>query len=482
MKKLSQSLLLALSFSFATMLPTIAMATGERDLSTITGDAKRGEYLSILGDCQACHTNFAENGKPFAGGYAVSSPLGDIYSSNITPSKEYGIGNYTLAQFRDVLRKGIRADGEYLYPAMPYTAYTQLQDEDIADLYAYFMTAVTPVDIAPTYHTDLPFPFDKRSMMIVWNGLFLDPGPFKPDPSASEEWNRGAYIVEALAHCSTCHTPRDVMMGEKKDQYLAGGALGSWYAPNITSSINAGIGNWSQEDLVTYLREGLLEGKAQAGGPMAEAVSDSFQHLRSEDLQAIATYIRSVKPIDNSEQKAPRDSYGAPFDVDLLLRGTEPVDANHTLKSGESLYSAYCSSCHQNDGSGTPEQFYPSLYHNTATGDYNPSNAIAAILNGVDRKVGETRYYMPNFGVNSPTQALDDTQIARIVQFVYEKYGNQSVKITPEMVREVRLGGPAPLLLKAQPFMLPGMAIGGVILLLLIIWGVVHFRRKGART
>lgn len=476
MKKLSQLLLLTCTLTLSQTFPLFADQS-----SPLAGDPKRGEYLSIMGDCQACHTNFAENGAPFAGGYAVSSPLGDIYSSNITPSKEYGIGNYTLEQFRDVLRKGIRADGAYLYPAMPYTAYTKLQDQDIADLYAYFMTVVKPVDEALIHDTSLPFPYDMRSLMTIWNMLFLEQGPFKADPEKSDEWNRGAYIVEALAHCSTCHTPRDFMMGEEKSKYLAGGQLGSWYAPNITSSVDAGIGSWSQEALVSYLQQGFLDGKAQAAGPMAEAVTDSFQHLHIEDLNAIATYIRSVKAVDNSDQSAPRDQYGAAYDVDLLWRGVDPVNANNALTTGASLYSAYCASCHQPTGSGTPDQFYPSLYHNTATGDYNPSNIIATILYGVDRTVGETRYYMPNFGPYSPTQALDDGQIAKIAQFVYEKYGNPSVTITPKMVQQIRSGGPAPLLLKLQPFMLPGMIIGIFVILLLIGWGITHSYRKHHR-
>ncbi len=467
MKKITQCLILFFSTFIIGFVGSAQTMT--------QGDPERGEYLSILGDCQACHTYKVGDGKPFAGGYPISSPLGDIYSSNITPSKTAGIGNYSLEDFTNVLRKGIRADGEHLYPAMPYTAYTKLSDEDIADLYAYFMLRVKPVDEPLAHQTDLPFPFDMRSAMIVWNALFLKEQRYQEDSTKSAEWNRGAYIVEALAHCSTCHTPRNFMMGEVEDQYLAGGALGSWYAPNITSSPISGIGSWSLAEIVQYLQTGYLDGKAQAAGPMAEAVEDSFQYTHPDDLRAIATYLLDVPAIENPKQQQPRDSFGKPYDVDIELRGLAPVNANHTLTDGASLYSAYCASCHQSDGRGTPEQFYPSLFNNTATGDYNPSNAIAAVLLGVERQVGKTEFYMPNFGENSPTQPLSDIEIAKIVQFVYQKYGNSQVTITADMVKEVRLGGPVPLLIKLQPYMIPAI----VVTLLLLLWLIrLIFKRR----
>lgn len=460
----------------AALLSTPMMSAALAD----DGNAARGETLAILGDCQACHTDKAGDGEPFAGGYPISSPMGDIYSSNITPSKTYGIGSYSLEDFTRALRDGIRKDGEHLYPAMPYPSYAKLTDADIKDLYAYFMTSVQPVDEPPKHTTELPFPFGMRSVMAVWNALYLDNTPFKADPNQSDEWNRGAYIVEALAHCSTCHTPRNFMMAEEKDHYLGGSSLGPWFAPNITSSINGGIGSWQNADLITYLQKGHLKGKAQAAGPMGEAVEDSFQHVDAKDLEAIATYIRSVPALDNPAQSAPRDTYGEPFDVDLLLRGAAPVDAYQNLKSGEALYSAYCSSCHQNTGSGTEDQFYPSLFHNTATGDVNPSNAIAAVLYGVNKKVDGKEIYMPSFGPQSATQALSDEQIAKIVQFVYQQYGNPTVGVTEEMVKEIRAGGAAPALMKLQPYLLPGMifliavVLGGII-------AVVSRKKRGGK-
>jgi mono/diheme cytochrome c family protein len=200
---------------------------------------KRGEYLALASDCVACHT--APGGKPFAGGLAMATPIGAVVSTNITPSKAHGIGNYSQQQFADALRRGIRADGAHLYPAMPYAAYTLMDDADIAALYAYFMHAVAAVDTSPA-QTSLPFPFNIRASMAVWNLLYLDARPFTPDSGKSAQWNRGAYLVRGPAHCGDCHTPRNLLMAEKSSAELAGAQLGPWFGPNITSDANSGIG------------------------------------------------------------------------------------------------------------------------------------------------------------------------------------------------------------------------------------------------
>ena len=214
---------------------------------------KRGEYLAIAGDCGACHTD--EGKAPFSGGHAIVSPLGTIFSTNITPSKSAGIGHYSEAQFANALRKGIRADGSPLYPAMPYTAYAKINDEDVAALYDYFMHGVKAVDTRPE-ETRLPFPFNLRFSMAAWNLLYLDSKPFTPDNTQSKEWNRGAYLAQGLTHCSTCHTPRNFLMAEQQDKNLQGASLGTWFAPDITAQTLQGEQHWTRQMLVNYLATG----------------------------------------------------------------------------------------------------------------------------------------------------------------------------------------------------------------------------------
>lgn len=226
----------------------------------------RGKYLATAGDCQACHRTSKDAEKlPLSGGYVIDSPMGAIISSNITPSRQYGIGNYTEAQFASALRDGVRADGANLYPAMPYTAYRGLSDADIHALYAYFMGAVQPVD-EPVPATRLAFPFNQRWLMKGWNLLFLHAQPAPSQPTAEDPLARGRYLVDTLGHCGSCHSPRNVLMAESASQYLGGGSVGGWYAPNITSDAVSGIGSWSQDELAQYLRSGHADGKGQAAG------------------------------------------------------------------------------------------------------------------------------------------------------------------------------------------------------------------------
>src|SRR3984957_3170185 len=276
-------------------------ASGSAELS------ERGAYLAKAADWCPCHT--APHGKPFAGGLAISSPVGTIYSTNITPSVGYGIGRYTEAQFARAVRRGIRADGANLYPAMPYTSYSVFTDADVQALYGYFMRGVAPVD-APAPRTDLPFPMNLRVSMMGWNLLFLNTKPLRPDPQESELWNRGRYLVEGAAHCSACHTPRGFLMQEKAKEEFSGGPVGAWYAPNITSDVNSGIGSWSQSELVEYLRTGDARGKAQAAGDMGEAVERSFQYLSEADVNAMATYVRTLPAIHDPEDRSSRFSLG----------------------------------------------------------------------------------------------------------------------------------------------------------------------------
>lgn len=451
-------------------------ATGAASTSADAALIEKGHQLAIAADCMACHTAL-DGGKPFAGGYGIASPMGHIYSSNITPSKTAGIGNYTEVQFARALRGGVRADGARLYPAMPYTSYSGLSDNDVHALYSYFMHAVKPVD-EPAPATNLPFPFSMRVAMTGWNMLFLSDKRFEADPAHDAQWNRGAYLTNVLAHCSACHTPRNALMAEDFSRNLGGAQLGAWYAPNITSDPVSGIGAWTDDELVSYLKTGRAPGKNQAAGPMAEAVQNSLQYLSDADLKSIVTYLRSTKPIRDEHESEPAFAHGRAVSSEATLRGTTALNANGTLTTGEALFSGYCASCHQANGKGSPSQAYPSLSNNTATGSRNPSNLIAAILYGVDRDAGGQHVLMPSFGEDSYVQPLKDDQVAAIANYVLAQYGNANVTVTPDDVAVARNGGPVPLLVRARPLMLAAP----VVVVLLGVFAFVLRRRRARRT
>ena len=338
----------------------------------------KGRMVAIAADCAACHT-VPGQGKPFAGGYSLGTPLGNIVATNITPSREHGIGDYSEQDFSRAVRDGVRKDGRQLYPAMPYDAYAGMTDEDLHALYTYMLKAVPAVD-APTPTTQLPFPFSQRWSMSVWKGLYLKKGPHQPDAAQSAEWNRGAYLTQVLAHCTTCHTPRTMLMGADSKRPLAGSYVGPWYAPNISSNPAAGIGNWSEAELVQYLQTGHAPGKGQAAGGMAEAVQNSLQFLPESDLKAIAVYLKATPPIgDTSVGDQSASQRGAAHSDEAQLRGLTPFNHPQPVTGGRELFSAYCASCHQANGAGTPDQAYPSLFSNSATGRPNPSNLLATI-------------------------------------------------------------------------------------------------------
>jgi mono/diheme cytochrome c family protein len=431
---------------------------------------KRGAYIAIASDCSACHT--APGGKPFAGGLPIVSPVGTIYSTNITPSATAGIGQYSEEQFARAVRRGIRGDGANLYPAMPYTSYNVLTDADIHDLYTYFQHGVEPVDAMPT-RTALPFPMNVRLSMMAWNLLFVGSGDNLTDTTQSAEWNRGKYLVDGPAHCSTCHTPRGFLMQELTGSYLGGAQVGPWYAPNITSDATSGIGSWSKDELARYLSTGSLPGKAQAAGSMGEAVEHSFSQLTQEDIAAIATYIKTVPPLHDASDEQSRFDYGKPFSELASLRGTNPIRSDTDAQaSGAVLFYGNCASCHQPLGQGSKDTYYPSLFHNSATGSANRDNLIATILNGVNRTTPNGQAFMPGFGGKAnDINALDDGQVATLANYVIEHYGRPGAPVTPADVAEVRAGGPSSsLLLLARIGIAVAAAVGLAIILLLIVW------------
>lgn len=411
----------------------------------------RGKYLATAADCAACHRGAAEHDAPYVGGYAIASPMGDIIASNITPAKGAGIGDYSERDFRRALTQGIRRDGQPLYPAMPYTAYQGLSDDDLHALYRYFMTGVAPVERAAP-PTQLSFPFSWRYAIHGWNWLFLK----QTVAGESEKNQRGRYLVDVLGHCSACHSPRNWMMAERGDRYLAGGEAGGWIVPNITSDPISGIGGWSQGELEEYLRTG-RNGKAQAAGGMAEAVEHSLRFLSDDDIAAIAGWLKQTPSIATVQR--PKAAY--------QYQGGGVGSA-----AGAALYAAACASCHRLGGEGAYDGHFPSLIHNSAVGREQANNLVMVILHGVKRQSDNLEIWMPGFA-----DSLDDRQVAALGNYVLQQFGDPAVKVTPTLVAELRAGGEAPLSIRLLPYLL----WGGLLLVLLATGGLIRAKRRARR-
>ncbi len=382
---------------------------------------QRGAYLAIAGDCAACHTS--PHGQRFAGGLPMPIPLlGKIYSSNITPDPSTGIGNQSLAEFDRAVRGGIGKDGRHLYPAMPYVSYSKISDDDIQALYAYFKYGVPAVKHAIPPST-IHWPLSMRWPLAFWNMLFAPSTPYQTDPKQTDEWNRGAYLVQGLAHCGTCHTPRGLFLQEKAldanhKHFVAGATLAGWEAYNITTDPTAGIGTWTPAQLYVYLRSGSVPDLAQAAGPMAEAVQHSFSQLSDSDLRALVTYIQPVPAVNDGSRKS-RTTWGAASQADIQIRGLKET------RDPATLYLGACASCHQASGLGSSDHYYPSLVHNSTVGASNPNNLIQVILHGIQRK---TTHPDQDIAMPAFQNELTDEQIATLTNYLTQKFGNPDAK------------------------------------------------------
>lgn len=385
----------------------------------------KGAYLATAGDCVACHS--IAGSKPFTGGLRMSTPVGDIFSTNITPDEQTGIGKYTYDDFAKALREGVAKDGHHLYPAMPYTAFSKVNDEDMHALYEYFMHEVKPVR-QENRESEIPWPLNMRWPLAMWNIMFHEDTVFKPDTSKSEEWNRGAYLVQGLEHCGTCHTPRGIAFQEKAlDQshpaFLTGGVLEGWNAPNLTGNLADGLGRWKQEEIVEFLKTGRTDSTA-AFGSMAEAIEHSTQHLTNEDLNAMAVYLKSLKP-SNPETKAPSD----------LDSTTQALVKGDMHQPGAQEYMDNCAACHRIDGKGYAKTF-PALAHNSMLLNENPSSVVSIILRGGSvpvTKEAVTGLTMPDFAWR-----LDDQQVADLSTFIRNSWGNKAPAVTAKEVKALR--------------------------------------------
>jgi mono/diheme cytochrome c family protein len=381
---------------------------------------ERGQYLARAADCEACHT--AEGGEPFAGGRAFVLPFGTLYSTNITPDKETGIGDYTDANFLDALHKGIAPGNEKLYPAMPFASYTYMTDADAGAIKAYLFS-LKPVH-APDRENSLSFPFNQRSLMGIWALLFNPDKRFEPLPKRDPQWNRGAYLVEAMAHCGECHTPRNLMQGLNHREKFSGSVQAGWRAYNITSDPKSGIGAWSEADLAHYLAMGHADGRGTATGPMAEAVDNSLHYLTQGDIAAVVTYVRSVSAIATSGLPEPK---AAPAPASHA----EGVAANLDSR-GKAVYAGACAGCHDWTGV-SPVIPYATLTGVRSVNDPTAINVVQVILSGAHRRASESQATMPAFG-----GAYSDTEIASLANYVTARFGAQPSAVTAERIAALR--------------------------------------------
>jgi mono/diheme cytochrome c family protein len=386
----------------------------------------RGEYLTKAADCVACHT-VADSGKPYAGGVAFKLPFGMIYSSNITPDVTSGIGAYSDDEFVRAVREGVRRDGSHLYPAFPYTAYTQLSRADVLAIKAYLFT-LPPIS-QPNRPNELGFPFNQRWAMAFWNAAFFKSQRFAADASKSAQWNSGAYLATALGHCGECHTPRNFGFGLEHGRELAGEELQGWRAYNITSDMKHGIGAWSDAEIVSYLTTGHAALRASASGPMGEAVAHSLQFLNADDAAALVAYLRSVPARDG---KHPIDIDARPAALAVSTPISPGPEELHAEAQGLKLFEGACASCHQWDGQGQ-ETPYAALLGTRGVNDVDATNVTEIILQGVKMRVGGTDVFMPAFG-----DAYSDAEVSALANYVVAHFGGKHATVTPAEVAKRR--------------------------------------------
>jgi mono/diheme cytochrome c family protein len=379
---------------------------------------ERGEYLAKAADCMVCHTKPGE--KEFAGGLAFKLPFGTLYSTNITPDKETGIGNYSDEDFLNAVQRGKRHDGAMLYPAMPYPSYTYMTDEDVLAVKAYLFS-LPPVR-APAPQNTLAFPFNQRWAMLFWSAVFNPDTRFAPDTSKSPEWNRGAYLAEALAHCGECHTPRNLGFALDNRKKFAGAVTAGWRAFNISSDKTTGVGNWSDEALVSYLSTGHALGHGTASGPMGEAVDHSLSQLAPEDVRAIAVYLRSVPP-----QPSP--------DLPATTAPAAPASHKEGVTAdarGKIVFEGACVSCHGWTGESLVSPM-ATLTGAWAVNDPGATNVAQIVLSGTKRYTPDGALSMPAFG-----NAYSDDEIAAVANYVTARFGAKGSKLTAKDVAELR--------------------------------------------
>lgn len=388
-----------------------ALPPGGPEVSADAAVVARGALLARAGNCMACHT--ARGGAPYAGGRRIETPFGDLYAGNLTPDDESGLGRWSREAFRRALREGIARDGRLLYPAFPYAHFTRLSDDDVDALQAFLRT-VPAVRRPDTPHA-LRFPYNTQAALALWRLTQFEPGRFQPDPSQSAEWNRGAYLVQGVAHCAACHGTRNAW-GATTDAF-GGEALpdGRWRAPSLHDPRQAGVQDWPVERLVALLRDGRVDG-ASVAGPMAEVVFHGTQHLPEADLRAMASYLRTL-PVRPSAPPAFAAADGG------------------VLAAGERLYGQHCADCHGKAGEGTPGQ-YPPLAGNRVVAADDPTNALQAIVGGGFAPATPGHPYP--YGMPPFRTLLNDSEIAAVATYLRQSWGHRAGAVRAMDVQRVR--------------------------------------------
>ena len=386
-------------------------------LESYNASAEAGRYLAVAGNCQTCHT--APGGAAFAGGLRFETPFGTMYSTNISQDEATGIGSWSFEDFHKAMRVGVRPDGAHLYPAFPYPSFAKLTDEDIASLYLYMKTLEPVPADAPA--NALNFPFNMRFLLSFWNAFHLDKSVFQADASQSEQWNRGAYLIQGLGHCGACHTPRNGMGAEIADLALTGGVnidkvktgeYRKWSSPNLTPH-PTGLASWGEEDIVAYLKTGHSE-RAVTHGPMNEVVMNSTRYMSDEDLQAMAAYLK-----------------GAP----AKAQDRGPAADQQTMGLGETGFTVHCGTCHLPTGLGAPDLGAP-LAGNAVVQAPDPATMINVILYGPD--LPEPPFVSGRRRMDPFGDKLSDEEIADIASYVRATWGNDAGRVTPEQVAKQR--------------------------------------------
>jgi alcohol dehydrogenase (quinone), cytochrome c subunit len=386
--------------------------------------SNKGEYVARAGDCVACHS--VPGGKAFAGGLKMGTPLGAIYSTNITPDKEQGIGNYSFEDFDRAVRGGVAKDGHHLYPAMPYPSYAKITDADMHALYDFFMKEV-PAAKQSNPPNEITGIKGWRWPLAIWNWMFMDKGVYQATADHDAAWNRGAYLVQGLGHCGACHTPRGPAFQEKalddrNGAYLSGAELDAWYAPNLRGDARTGLGGWSQADIAAFLKTG-HNNKGVAFGSMLDVVNNSTPYLSDDDLNGMAAYLKSLGA--TAQQAA--------YTYDNST--TTALESGKSLDAGGKLYNGYCLTCHGADGKGQVP-FLPPLAGNPVVMDTDPSSLINLVLNGAQTIVVKglpDSYRMPQYRVQ-----LTDDEIANVVSFIRKSWGNGAPAVSADEVKKLR--------------------------------------------